>query len=125
MNPQIAISATPAWFIAMEILFDVGIFAHGLSLVLFPRIYDRPHWAWNPTYFRWAIGKRKLLGWFCIAVSVFFLWFSAIPKLFPAIGLTLSSTRTPPALPSALSQLPASSAPLSASAQAGPVSFIR
>ena len=40
-------------------------------------------------------------------------------------GLTPRSTRTPPALPSALSLLPASSAPLNASAQAGPVSFIR
>ncbi len=35
-------------------------------------------------------------------------------------GLTLRSTRTPPALPSVLSQLPASSAPLVASVQAGP-----
>jgi hypothetical protein len=41
------------------------------------------------------------------------------------IGLTLRSTRTPPALPSALSQLLTSSAPLSALAQAGPVSFFR
>jgi hypothetical protein len=39
--------------------------------------------------------------------------------------LTLRSTRTPPALPSALSLLPASSAPLMASVQAGPVSFTR
>jgi len=39
--------------------------------------------------------------------------------------LTLGSTRTPPALPSALSHLPASSAPFSASAQAWPVSLIR
>ena len=39
-------------------------------------------------------------------------------------SLTLSSTRTPPALPLALSQLLAFSAPLSASVQAGPVSFI-
>jgi len=39
--------------------------------------------------------------------------------------LTLSSTRTPPALPSALSQLLASLAPFSVSVQAGPVSFIR
>jgi hypothetical protein len=38
------------------------------------------------------------------------------------IGLTLSSTRTPPALPSAHSHLPASSAPLSASV---PVSSVR
>jgi len=125
MNPQIAISTTPAWLIAMEILFDFGIFAHGVSLVLFPKMYDRPHWAWNPAYFRWAIGKRKLLGWFCIAVGIFFLWFSAIPKLFPAIRLTLRSTRTPPALSSALSLRSASSASFSASVQAGPVSFIR
>jgi len=41
------------------------------------------------------------------------------------IALTLRCTRTPPALPSALSQLLASSAPLSASLQAVPVSFIR
>jgi hypothetical protein len=41
------------------------------------------------------------------------------------IALTLRSTRTPPALPSALSQLLASSAPLIVSVQAGPVSFIR
>ena len=41
------------------------------------------------------------------------------------IALTLSSTRTPPALPSALSQLLASSASFIASVQAGPVSFIR
>jgi len=40
-------------------------------------------------------------------------------------GLTLSSTRTPPALSSALSQLPTSSASFSTSVQAGPVSFIR
>ena len=39
--------------------------------------------------------------------------------------LTLRSTRTPPALPSALSLRYASSASLSASVQAGPVSFIR
>jgi len=41
------------------------------------------------------------------------------------LGLTLRSTRTPPALPSALSQLLASSAPLIASVQAWPVSFTR
>jgi hypothetical protein len=39
--------------------------------------------------------------------------------------LTLRSSRTPPALPSALSQLLAISAPLVASVQAGPLSFIR
>ncbi len=39
--------------------------------------------------------------------------------------LTLGSTRTPPAMSPTLSQLPASSAPLSASAQAGPVSLVR
>jgi len=39
--------------------------------------------------------------------------------------LTLGSTRTPPALPPVLSQHPASSAPLSASAQAWPVSLVR
>jgi hypothetical protein len=41
------------------------------------------------------------------------------------ISLALRSTRTPPASPSALSHLPASSAPLSVSVQAGPVGFIR
>ena len=40
-------------------------------------------------------------------------------------ALTLRSTRTPPALPSVLSQHLAISAPLVASVQAGPVSFIR
>ena len=40
-------------------------------------------------------------------------------------GLTLSSTRTPPALSSAPSLHSASPAPLIASVQAGPVSFIR
>ncbi len=39
--------------------------------------------------------------------------------------LTLGSTRTPPEMPFALSQLPPSSAPLSALAQAGPVSLFR
>ena len=42
-----------------------------------------------------------------------------------SFGLTLRSTRTPPALSSAPSQLPASSASLSASVQAGPVTFVR
>jgi len=41
------------------------------------------------------------------------------------IALTLRSTRTPPALHFAFSQLLAFSAPLIASVQAGPVSFIR
>ena len=41
------------------------------------------------------------------------------------LALTLHSTRTPPALSFALSQLPASSAPFSVSVQAGPLSFIR
>jgi hypothetical protein len=39
--------------------------------------------------------------------------------------LTSRSTRTPPAVPFALSHLPASSAPSSASVQAGPVTFLR
>jgi hypothetical protein len=43
---------------------------------------------------------------------------------FPG-GLTLSSTRTPPALSSALSLHSSSSASFSASVQAGPVSFLR
>ena len=41
------------------------------------------------------------------------------------VGLTLGSTRTPPALSPALSHLPAFSASLSASVQAGPVSLVR
>ncbi len=41
------------------------------------------------------------------------------------VALTLRSTRTPPALSAALSQLLASSASFIASVQAGPVSFIR
>jgi len=45
--------------------------------------------------------------------------------IIPREGLTLRSTRTPPALPPALSQLLANSAPFIASVQAGPVSFIR
>ena len=63
------------------------------------------------------------------------LLFTFIRSVFPSpwfmsgqnsrLGLTVSSTRTPPALSSAPSQLPASSAPLSASAQARPVSFVR
>ena len=46
-------------------------------------------------------------------------------KVIYADGLTLSSTRTPPALPLALSHRPASSASLSTSVQAVPVSSIR
>jgi hypothetical protein len=45
--------------------------------------------------------------------------------MITTVALTLRSTRTPPTLPSALSQLLASSAPLVASAQVGPVSFFR
>jgi len=41
------------------------------------------------------------------------------------LGLTVGSTRTPPALPSALSQLLAISASFSASAQAVPVNLVR
>ena len=49
-----------------------------------------------------------------------------IPQLLKErTRLTFSSTRTPPALPPALSQLLASSAPFSATVQAGPVSFFR
>ena len=52
------------------------------------------------------------------------------PKNFPGCvyepsGLTLRSSRTPPALSSALSQLFAISAPLIVSAQAWPLSFFR
>lgn len=41
------------------------------------------------------------------------------------LSLTLRLARTPSALPSALSRLPASLVPLVASVQAGPVNFIR
>ena len=41
------------------------------------------------------------------------------------IGLTLSSSRTPPAFPSALSQHFAIPAPLIVSVQAWPLSFLR
>jgi len=41
------------------------------------------------------------------------------------IGLTVGSTRTPPALSPILSHHPASSAPFIASAQAVPVSLVR
>jgi hypothetical protein len=47
------------------------------------------------------------------------------PPLSRLVGLTLRCTRTPPALPSVLSQLLATSVPLSASAQAGPLSCFR
>ena len=57
----------------------------------------------------------------CLAV-VIILW--AIAQ-FLRIGLTPSSTRTPPALSSAHSLVPASSASLIASAQAWPLSFFR
>ena len=42
-----------------------------------------------------------------------------------SVGPTLGSTRTLPVLPPALSHLPASSVPFSASAQAWPVSLVR
>jgi hypothetical protein len=47
------------------------------------------------------------------------------PKPYLTSGLTLRSTRTPPALSSALSLRSASPASFIASVQAGPVSFIR
>ena len=43
----------------------------------------------------------------------------------PCDGLTLRSSRTPPALPSALSQHFAISAPFIVSVQARPLSFLR
>jgi hypothetical protein len=60
---------------------------------------------------------------FTLAVA----WAFLIAKIIKIIirGLTPSSTRTPPALPGALSLLLAFSAPFIASVQAGPVSFIR
>ena len=56
-----------------------------------------------------------------------FRWVNGKFKLIEVVknGLTLSSTRTPPAVSRALSLLHASSASLSASVQAGPVSHIR
>ena len=52
-------------------------------------------------------------------------WLAGIYLLFLAGLLTFRSTRTPPALAGALFLVLAISAPLVASAQAGPVSFIR
>jgi hypothetical protein len=73
---------------------------------------------------------RKVVSWVLRAVLLVLLialvWWWYAPK--DAMGrpsLTPRSTRTPPALPFALSQLLASSASFSASVQAGPVSFIR
>jgi hypothetical protein len=56
-----------------------------------------------------------------------FAWAALITKMLQVVlrALTSRSTRTPPALPSVLFLLLASSAPLVASVQAGPVSFIR
>ena len=45
-------------------------------------------------------------------------------KINPHVGLTLRSTRTPPALSVALSQPPSSSAPLCIRPQAWPVSSV-
>ncbi|WP_286355900.1 hypothetical protein [Geothrix oryzae] len=68
-----------------------------------------------------------------VIAFIYLLWYwvpifphsPAAPTPAQVQRLTSRSTRTPPALPSVLSQLPASSTSLSASAQAGPVSFIR
>jgi len=118
-------SPHPAWLAAMELILDILFIAHGLSLVLWPRIYDQPHRIWNTTYYKWSIGKRKLLGWFLIPIGAFFLWFSCVPKIFPSIGLTPRSSRTPPALPSGLPQHFANSALFIVSVQAWPLSFFR
>jgi hypothetical protein len=56
--------------------------------------------------------------------SISFFALSPLSQRFKS-RLTLRCTRTPPALPSALFHLPASSASFSASVQAVPVSFIR
>jgi len=52
---------------------------------------------------------------------------NSTPKISRSVrnGLTFRSTRTAPALPSALSLVPSSSAPLVTSVQAGPVTFLR
>ena len=56
-----------------------------------------------------------------------FAWAAFIAKMVQIVlrALTSRSTRTPPALSGVLFLVLASSTPLSASAQAGPVSFIR
>ena len=67
-------------------------------------------------------GKPGLLNARCFRR---FTGISVHSSASPTLGLTLGSTRTPPALSSALSQLFAIPSPLSASAQAVPVSPIR
>ena len=78
-----------------------------------PNRKKNPQWFW----FNFVI-------WALIPVMVWVFLSSIFLRAYQG-GLTLRSTRTPPALPSALSQHPTSSAPLIASVQAGPVSFIR
>jgi hypothetical protein len=74
---------------------------------------------------------RPFYLWFLIGAFIAFIGLmQAQPYLLEmkqknGERLTLSSTRTPPALPSALSRHHASLASFSASVQAGPVSFFR
>ncbi len=81
----------------------------------------------DPTIFdSWRDGSIKPSTASIEAAILFTQWASGNKAPSSGLhGLTLGSTRTPPALPSALSQFPASSAPLSASVQAGPVSLVR
>ena len=72
------------------------------------------------------------LGFSSLAVlpgvlALIYVGFTETPLAKPYYtgNLTLRSTRTPPVLPSVLSHLPASSAPLVASVQAWPVSLVR
>jgi len=69
-----------------------------------------------------------VLAFICLSWFLFHQFCSAASSSQPPSlvnRLTSRSTRTPPALPSALSQLLAISAPLSASVQVWPVTFVR
>ena len=82
-------------------------------------LFPRPDRRKNPTWF-WF--NFAFIATAAIIVWVLLSW--ALLRAF-APGLTSRSSRTPPALPSALSQHLAISAPLIASVQAWPLSFIR
>jgi hypothetical protein len=97
----------PSYFWLNMVLKSLSVFLWALmSLILF---LNRNPFSGRPIFSASTTPKRAE--------------YLSSPRL--GFGLTLSSTRTPPALPSALCHLLASSAPLSASVQAGPVSFIR
>jgi hypothetical protein len=100
--------------------------------------FDFGFWSWfldRHTYARFE--NYKLYLFFILIAALLYGEYRLIWPSSPApgpvisisslslIGLTPRSTWTPPALPSALSQYFAFSAPFSASVQAGPVSFFR